>query len=290
MKLELKNSRGSVLSLINNPYFVLTNINGQTAASANISSLTLGNLDGDIVNNSRVQPRPLILDLRIRDNVTVEEAKRAVLSVVKIKQVCFLVWEQKDRKTQLSGVVEGFEMPRWNNTVTMQISIHCSQPFWEDINDVIEEISEAIGLHYFTAEPDDMLYFPAEGIPFGEYDFIRTKGIYNSGDVAVGLMIDIEAHDTVTNPIIYDSAGRFFGIGYGNGSKKIVMQQGDIIKINTNIGQKSVTMNGLSLLNKLKPSSSWLQLEAGENTFTINSSDENIKNMTFALKYKRRFV
>lgn len=279
---------GGTLDLIKNNLFTLTNVDGMTAAATDISSVVIGGVDGDYINDIRAQPRGIIFDLRIKQGVNVESAKRAVLDIVKLKQKCSLKWTQNGRTLVINAVVDGVTMPRFSNEVTMQISLHCAQPFWEDLNDIISEISEAISLFYFTDYANDMLYFPDDGIPFGAYDFSRTRTFYNAGDVAVGMVIEILAVKTVTNPIIYDQNGNFFGVGYG--SKTVTMYAGDIMTINTNVGQKSVTLNGVSQLDKIKPRSTWLVLEAGENEFSINSTDTDTDNMIFTMSYKQRYI
>lgn len=279
---------GEPLSLTDNEYFYLTNVDGMTAANTDISLNIIGGVDGDEINNIQAQPRGMIFDFRIKPNVNVEAAKRAVLQVVKLKQKCTINWTQNDRTLQIQGVVDAVDMPRFNNAVTMQISIHCEQPFWEDINQIINEINEAEPLHYFTDVPGDMLYFPVAGIPFGEFDTSRTRTFINAGDVAIGMQIEVLAYYTVTNPIIYDQNGNFFGVGYG--SKSLVMSPGDVLTINTVKGQKSVTLNGVNMLDKVKPQSTWLQLEAGSNEFSINSDDAATDNMTFTLNYVQRYI
>lgn len=285
------NARGEVLPLSNNENFDLIEIDGLTAATASLSALTIGGVDGDIVNNSQAQPRTLILTLKMKESADVEKAKMSITQIVKLKQTGSIEWQQNERTFVISGVVEAIEMPRWENGVAMQITLHCEQPFWEDLNAVTEEISEEVALHYFTNLANDMLYFPEEGIPFGEYDYSRTRTLINAGDVSVGLEIEINAVETVTNPIIYGANGEFFGIGYGTGAKKVVLNAGDILRINTTRGKKSVKLNGTtSLLNKIKPSSTWLQLAAGSNDFSINSDDSSTENMTFSFSYKQRYV
>jgi hypothetical protein len=133
-----------------------------------------------------------------------------------------------------------------------------------------------------------MLYFPADGIPFGEYDTIRTKSFQNDGDVAVGLEITIVAHTTVTNPIIYDQNGAFFGVGYAG--NPFIMQSGDNVVITTHKGNKTVKYNGAAVYGKIKPRSTWLQLEAGNNLFKSNSDDDSITNMSFSLVYRQRYI
>lgn len=289
-RFDFVSQRGDRLSLSANDDFLLTHIDGQTSASASISSSVIGGVDGDTVNNMQAEARPIIFDLRIKSGVDVEDAKRKILRVIKLKQNGTIVWEQDGRTVEITGKVEKIDMPRWANGILMQVEMHCEQPFWEDIESVVEQISEAIDLHYFTDAPTDVLYFTEEGIVIGEYDTTRAKNFFNEGDVSVGLEIDIIAFSTVTNPIIYDADGNFFGVGYGTADKKVVMQSGDKIVITTHRGKKSVTLNGVSIFNKIKPNSTWLQLGTGDNRFAINSDDDSLDNMAFSLIYKQRYI
>ena len=291
MTFDYISARGDRLPLATNKLFALWHVDGMTTAATSIASNAGGGADGEEVNHVRTNARSVVIDLRVREDVEVEEAQRAILRVVKLKQTGTLEWTQNDGRTvAISGVVEAVDMPRWSDAVTMQITMFCGQPYWEDAEFVLQQISEAIDLHYFEDSATGMLYFPEEGIAFGEYDTIRTKEFHNSGDVAVGLEISIVAFATVTNPIIYDGNGNFLGVGYSDGAKRVQMQAGDVIVITTHRGRKSITLNGQRILHKLRPQSTWLQLEAGDNTFTINSDDDSFSNMTFSLVYKQRYV
>lgn len=290
MEMTYVSERGGVLPLTSNEYFHLIDVDGQTSAASSLSSVEMSGADGDTVTEARVQPRSIVLDLRVKMGVDVEEAKRELLKVVKPKTRGSLEWTQNERTVRISGIVESIDMPRWNNAVNVQVTLHCDQPFWEDINEAVKHISEFIDLHYFTDSPDDMLYFPDDGIPFGEYDLSRTRDIYNFGDVSVGIEIEIIAYETVTNPIIYDMENNFFGVGFGDGQKKVTMQSGDIITITTGKGNKTVKLNGNSLFGKIKANSTWLQLAPGENTFSIDSDEHNERNMKFHISYRQRYV
>ena len=290
MKLSFVSKRGKVLSLTDNDLFFLTNVDGQTAAASSISSVVTGGIDGDTVTNVQAQPRAIILDLRIKSGVDVEYAKREILSIIKLKQYCSLIWEQNERTVTISGIVESIDMPRWNNKVMMQVSLYCEQPFWEDIAEAIQEISSIINLHYFTSYPYEMLYFPENGIAFGRYDTSKAKSFTNNGDVSVGMEIIITAIGIVTNPIIYDTDGNFFGVGYGSGDKQVIMGSGDKIVISTYKGNKTVKLNGVSMYDKIKPQSTWLQLQAGGNQFRVDSDESALDNLTFQLEYKQRYI
>lgn len=290
MELKYISKWGATISLSNNDLFWLTNVDGLTYSATDIASIVIGGVDGDSINNIQAQPRGIIFDLRIKSGVNVEQAKRTILQTIKLKQTGTLQWTQNNKTLTIQGVVESVEMPRFNNEVTMQIALHCSQPFWEDLNEILSEIDDAKNLHYFTDTVGDMLYFVPDGIPFGEVDTSRTRTVINGGDVAVGMIIEVLAYKTVTNPIIYDQYGNFFGVGYGSDTKQLVMNVGDKLIINTVVGQKSVQLNGVNELDKVKPQSTWLQLEAGQNEFSINSDDAETDNMTFTLSYKPRYI
>ena len=281
---------GGTFNFTDNEYMWLINVDGLTKASTSLSTVVIGGVDGDQINSVRAQPRPITLDLRAKRHQNVEQAKRAVLEIVKLKQNFTLQWTQNNRVWTISGIVDSIEMPRFNNKVTMQIGLHCSDPFWKDVTESISEISEAKDLHYFTDDPEDMLFFPDDGIPLGEYDTSRTRTVYNAGDVAVGMNIEVLAYARVVNPIIHDQNGNYFGIGYGNGDFQVIMNEGDKLVINTNAGQKNVTLNGESVLNLVKPHSTWLQLQAGENEFAISDDSGSLTNMTFSLIYQTRYV
>ncbi|MBR2679935.1 MAG: phage tail family protein, partial [Exiguobacterium sp.] len=92
----------------------------------------------------------------------------------------------------------------------------------------------------------------------------------------------------VTNPIIYDQNGNFFGVGYTG--KTLTMSAGDVLVIDTQAGQKSVKLNGVSVFDKVKPQSTWLQLQAGENEFSINSDDADTDNMVFTMSFRQRYI
>lgn len=289
-KFKLINNRGASLSFPDNEYCTLINISGQTNAVSSISSTTVGGIDGDTVNAVRANPRSITLDLRMNSRYGVEVSQRNILKVIKLKQKITLEWTQDGMTKVIEGIVESVDMPRWNKSVIMQVTLHCEQPFWEDAQAIVQRIDEAIDLHYFTGYYNDMLYFPKEGIPLGEFNTIRTKSFFNDGAVAVGLTITITAVDRVTNPIIQDADGNFFGVGYGTGARQVIMESGDVIRITTGKGNKTVTLNRVNILDRIKPNSTWLQLQTGENQFAINSDDDSLTNMYFNIEYKQRYI
>lgn len=275
-------ANGSMLDLFDNPYFVLVDAEGITENASDISTSTTPSMDGDKVNNIQTQPRGIVLSLQIKDDAPVEEAKRYILRTIKPKQKGRLVLHQSGRDIQIAGVVESISMPRFGQEIIMQISLYCSDPYWKDVENVLLEISRVLNMHYFPID-EGGLAFPAEGIPFGEYDLNMTRTYTNDGDAECGMIITIIALAEVVNPTIYKVDGSFIGV---NDS----MVVGDEIIINTNRGEKSITKNGTNILSKIKPGSSFLQLDTGDNELTIDSDGDTEGNVYFMLAFKRRFV
>lgn len=270
------------MPLLGNEYFTLTDVDGFTRVTSEISSVTVPFVDGDQVTNIQAQPRTVVLYLRLKQAVGIETAKRYILQYVKPKLEGTIQLQQGGRNIQLVGKVEAIELPRFQQGCVMAITLHCSQPYWEDINFVVQEISNIINLHYFPIDQGG-LAFPTEGVPFGAYDDDLTQQFDNLGDVETGMIITIIALGEVTNPKIYNTlTGEYIGV-------TTTMQGNDEITISTIKGQKTITKNGVNIIDKIMSGSTFLQLAVGTNEFTIES-ESGIDDLYFTLTYKQLYV
>lgn len=280
-KLIYKSHDGKTLDLFNNDIFDLINADGLTVANTSIATTTTPQIDGDELQNIQANPRPLTLDLQIKSGLDVERAKRAILDVIKIKKRGTLTYIQgtgtENRTIEISGVVQTVSMPRFTNTVIMQVSIYCNDSFWQDVNDVIVEISRVLAAHHFA------VYFPIGApIPLGVIDRQMQQTYINDGDVDTGLIITIIATGTVENPKIYNQNGEFIGIDD-------TLNANDKIVINTYKGKKTITKNGVSIIGKISAGSVFLRMETGTNVFSIDA-DSGDAFMYFYVSFKRRFI
>lgn len=281
MKLEYITPKGDILSLTGNDKFQLSNVDGLTMASVDISSSTIGNVDGDFINAKRTIPRSIVLDLTLEGNVN--ENLRYIMRFIKPKQKAILRRTINGEVMTISGIVESLEAPRYSNKVILQVSIYCSDPYWTYENTTITEIGEVLDMFYFCADDNEEPFFIEEGKPFGEIDLTKTQTIYNNGDVDAGMIIRIIANGVVKNPSIYKEDGTYIGVN-------VEMTAGDEVVISTIKGKKYIRFNGTNILNKLKDGSSWIQLDAGATKLTIDSDDETESNVYFILEYNERFV
>lgn len=275
-------ANGNIIDLFNNEFFDTTDIIGMTQTEVSIATSTTPQMDGDTVNSVQALPKALTLEFTIKTSVDVELAKRYVLQTIKPKQKGRLRLVQGERTVEIEGIVGGFDMPRFTDKVIMQIPLHCSSSYWEDAEYIAVEISRLIDIHYFPVD-ENGLALPEDGIPFGEYDLNMTQVYTNDGDAESGMLITIIALAEVINPTIYKSDGSYIGIND-------TLQAGDEVVINTKKGEKTIHKNGTSIFSKIKQGSTFLQLETGDNSFTIDSDSATEGNMYFTVSFKRRFV
>lgn len=281
--LDFISARGNSMPLVNNEYFNLSGCDGLTRTNVALATSSVPSMDGVEINNVQAQPRTIVLYIQPKPGKNVEEVKRYVTSFVKPKLPGRLRWKQNERAIEIAGTVQAVEMPRFSQKVVMQISIYCPEPYWADLEYLNTELSNLVPLHYF---PQDFagLAFPEEGLPFGVYERNHIKNFTNDGDVASGMIITITALTVATNPVLYNLAsGQFIGINDTLGA-------GDEVIISTYKGRKTITKNGVNIIDKIKPGSTFLQLEVGGNDFMIDSDDEEVANMYFTLTYKRLYV
>ena len=267
---------GAPMALIGNAMFTLTSIDGFTSADSDVSSVIVPFVDGDTVTNVQARAREITLYLRLKQDAGIEQAKQYVLGYVKLKKPCKLSMVRNGQPLEISGTVTYIDLPRFEQGCTMQISLHCEMPYWTDVDYIINEIRDVIQLHHFP------LAFPA-AIPFGVYDDDDTQTCTNDGDVSTGMLMRLIALDAVTNPkVVNADTGEFIGIND-------TLTANDEVIINTNKGQKSITKNGVNIINKIMTGSTFLQLESGVNAFNLQAAS-GASNIYLQLEYKRRFI
>lgn len=279
MYLTFLTAKGEEMPLVDNDYFTLTDFDAMTQSDVSISSNSMADMDGDIINSQQITPRTVTLTLRINSGVNPEEAKRYITNFVKPKQTGILRLNYRDRDTTLTGVVQSITMPRFENGVAMQFSLYCSQPLWEDVQALYAYITDVISLHHWAITPKEV-----PDIVMGEILDARTNSITNTGDVAVGITMTIVARGgTVVNPrIMRGNSYDFFEVD-------ITMNEGEELVICTIKGSKSVTLNGENVIDKVVRGSTWLQLEVGRNDIIITDEYEGV-NMQFSLVARERYV
>lgn len=292
MDLILTNKNNETLDLLNNSHFVLTNCEGLRGIDIDIQDVSSPYLDGTIIEGVKALPRGISMTFKLIPDI--KTSIDAFTSIVKSKQYVTLQLTENNETITIKGIATIPPYTRMASMCEIQLDIYCNQPYWEDLDRVIGEISMFVNLMYF---PITGQWFTIEGRPFGALDVDATKTFTNDGDVSVGMNILITALDEILNPCIACSTGEQAGwYMYLN----VTLDPNDVVEINTVRGNKYIKINGqstykgkavLSYLNF--EGTDWLQLETGDNTFNVGEFNDGAvipnNEIYFTISYKRRY-
>lgn len=257
-RLWAENEKKEKIELTNSPDYDVTEIDGLLPEKAVINMTKLVNLDGGKFNSARVESKKITITIKPRGNV--EENRQRLYDFFRVKRETVLHYKNDTRDLKIAGIVEEYDGSLFAQTQTIDITLLCPKPYFEDRKKT-EEVMATI---------EDLFEFPfaieKEGIEFSAINKELVKVIRNDGDRETGLIIEMTATGEVVNPIIYNVETRErFGL-------KIEMQLGDVIRINTNDLNKKVELirygETKNIINSIMKGNKWFKLETGDSTFT----------------------
>lgn len=290
MKLSIINKNNEILDLLNNTNkFILFKAEALHGIETDISESESPYMDGSNIDIVKALPRGIELTFKLVGEV--KDSINFFTKYIKSKQFVTLREIEDDKDIIIKGVATIPPYSRMLQDCELTLTIYCGQPYWEDINYVVEIISEKIDLLFF---PINGQYFTSIGRPFGVIDTSLEKTFINKGDVSVGMLLNLVALGTVTNPRISCSSGEQNGWYM---QLNLTLQSNDEVKINTVKGNKYITINGSDSYNGTPILSylefkglDWLQLETGANTFNVSTSGgATNSNVYFNINYKARY-
>lgn len=291
MKLTLINKNNQTLDLLNSrDKFILSAAEGLHGIDTNIAETETPYTDGTIIDSVKALPRGIALTLTLRGNI--QASIDYFTSIVKSKQYVTLREVNGERDITIKGIATIPPYSRMLQTCRITLTIYCAQPYWEDINYIVKEISE--NLDHLTFPSELGQYFTETGRPFGEIDTNFTKTFENKSDTAVGMILSIVALGDVVKPRISCSTGAQNGWYM---RLKLSLKLDDELIISTVKGDKYITINGSTtyngepILNYLEwQGEDWLQLETGENIFSVTTEGGATNSfLHFSLLYKGRY-
>ena len=178
------------------------------------------------------------------------------------------------------------EIPTMPPSVILQeffIQLNCLNPFWREPNESSANIAYWVGdFHFPLVIPHDT------GIMFGHRQPSLIVNVRNNGDVPTGMRIEFRALGIVVNPSLFNIETRRF-IQFNN----LTLNAGDILTVNTNFGQKAVTLRReqqtTNAFRYIDIDSTYMQLEPGDNHFRYNA-EANLDNLEVYIFYYNRYL
>lgn len=178
--------------------------------------------------------------------------------------------------------VPTFPDNRPRKTQTVLIDLICHDPYWKEINDMRTDIAVWEPMFEFPLVIDQ-----TDGVELGRRTPAQIVNVRNDGHTETGMIIEFRATTTVTNPqLVHVETLQFLKI-------KRVLQVGEVVKVDTNKGSKTVTshLNGVTtnIINDLVFGSKFFQLQLGDNLFRYDA-DANEDFLEVGINHTNKFV
>lgn len=254
----LENAQGNRLTFVQNSPFTITDIQGLNPPEADINTSSMALIDGAKFNSAKLQMRTINIAFAIEYQAAKNRVE--IYKVLRSKQPIKFIYHGQYRNVQIDGYLQSINIDYFEMKQIVTCAIICPEPYFTEAQAVINELLNIISTFHFpfysTEEPE---------IVFGYIGNDVGITIDNDGDVACGMIITLNARNTVTNPKIFNYAtGEKFGITYS-------LQAADLVTIDTRQGHKTVTLqrggSTINLFNYIDQDSVWLQLSPDGDTF-----------------------
>jgi hypothetical protein len=265
--LEIRNAQGALLSFPLEDVsdgFVLADIQGLEPVDATLVSSSFANMDGEQYHSSRRTKRNIILKIELKPDFVVDsvrDLRKRLYEFFMPKTEVQLRFILDDVTANIMGRIETFACPLFVRDPEANISLLCFDSDFVDINTSLLE-----GLTTDTATETPI---PYEGTV--ETGILFTLNV----DRTIG-SFDIEHRgpDDVVRTLSFASS----------------LIAGDVVTINTNVGEKIATRlrGGIttSLVYAVSPTSKWIELGHGENHIRVYAVGAGVP---FEIQYANRY-
>lgn len=275
--LKIENAKGSVLELTHNEEnYQVADITGLNPPNANINTSNYANGDGSSFNSSRIPNREIVITIYI--NGDIQKNRLELYKHFRNKEWCKIYFEDDERNVFIEGYVQAFEVPRFVQKQVAQISILCPNPYFKDIDTIVQSISKSI--KRFTFPFSINIDKP---IAFSTIELEKITNVINDSESETGLIINVLFMGTVNKLEIRNiDTGKNFIIDYE-------FTKNDKLVINCNRGSKSVILTReaveYNLIPYVRKGATFFQLGIGDNKFSF-LADEGANDMLVDINFK----
>lgn len=271
--LKIENTKRNEIVLTQNESdYQVIDVEGLAPPNAQLYTNAVANMDGEKFKSSKLNMRNLVLTVKINGDV---EANRINLyKYFGAGKWCKVFYKNGTRDVFIEGYVETIECALFTVNQQMQISIVCPSPYFKSVDIIYTDISVVVAGFTFPFTIDESGVIISQLIPN------KVTSVINDGEFETGVEIKMRAlADGITTPVIYNAdTGEYLSVS-------VILNKGDVLRINTNKGQKSIVkiVDGVevNIINSLEYGSTWLQLEAGINNFTYDAGGAQLLEVIF---------
>ncbi|MCI5630190.1 MAG: phage tail family protein [Clostridium sp.] len=247
--------------------YKIISIEGIDYPELDISTTSNAHYDGSYINSNRADKRTITIQAEYQFNDT-EIERDKLLSFFNFKNVGTLIIDYSKRKKSIQYNISDFKskIDNVNDKLNFEVELLCTEPYLRDVAESKLDIALWRGAFHFP-----LRCTTKNKIIMGVKEPSLIANINNTGDVETGMIIEFRALGTVKNPSLFNINTREFI------KVNTTMSAGEIIRINSNIGHKSIVkeIDGIQnkIMNLLDIDSTFLQLSVGDNLFRYDADD-----------------
>lgn len=255
-----------------------------------LHTTSIATADGTKITGKKVEERTIDITFAIDDINNTEVYRKQLQKFFNPKNTIKLKMNWCYSQAQIECEVEQFS---WTSIESMwnylegNVTLKCPFPYWSDLDNFGKNIAAITPMFTF---PLGMISFNESK---GKHVAYQTMGynslskevlLNNKGDVPTGVEIHfIAKRGNVKNPkITLLSTGEFIEVIQD-------MQKNDVIVINTNVGYKGITKNGINIFKEKNKLSSFFQLTIGDNKIAYDAL-ENYTNLDVRVYYTPKYL
>lgn len=274
--LKVENAKGAILELTNDETnFQVTNVEGLTPPNATINTSDFANGDGSSFNSSKIPNREIVITVYI--NGDVQTNRLTLYKYFRSKNWCKIYYKDDQRDVYIEGYVQTMEAPIFTQKQVAQISILCPDPYFKDVETIVQSISKALKKFIFPFSININ-----KPIPFSEFELEKVTNVINESESETGFIINVSFMGKVDKLEIRNvDTGENFIIDY-----KFIAN--DKLVINCNRGSKSVILTRdateYNLIPYVRSGSIFFQLGVGDNNFSF-LADEGVSDMSVDIQF-----
>ena len=247
--------------------YKIISIEGIDYPELDIGTTSNAHYDGSYINSKRADKRTVTIKAEYQFNDT-EIERDKLLSFFNFKNVGTLIIDYSKRKKSIQYNISDFKskIDNVNDKLNFEVELLSTEPYLRDVAESKLDIALWRGAFHFP-----LRCTTKNKIIMGVKEPSLIANINNTGDVETGMIIEFRALGTVKNPSLFNINTREFI------KVNTTMSAGEIIRINTNVGHKSIAKitndTETKIMNLLNIDSTFLQLSVGDNLFRYDADD-----------------
>lgn len=265
--------------------FFLISCDGIYSVSNNVATSENTMTDGSTYQGSTVKQKNIVITAEIDSDYQLR--RDFLYKTFKPESLGTFYYYENEEQRKIDYRVEGMEIDEKGVCRNAVISLICTDPFFEDLEDTTIMMAGWEPCFEFEHEFTDEL--EEFGIRVAEL----VKKIENhSAANYIGIEVIIEALGAVRNPVLYHMEQNIH-IQIGTSEIPFDMELGDVVRITTGTNKKNVYLEKDGVTTKingyLEEESEFIQLIRGSNTL-IYDADQGVDYMNVEIRYRFRYL